>query len=158
MRLNMMAAEAGAEEGGSVTAAGMVGAVGGAELEHYPTLCRDKELGSQGPFLVDSGGDSLGAGGPALCSSLGLLALSSAPASLASRDALSATGQRLEVSGRLLLPPKPSAVAFPPLPPPPQPPSLAGGLGIVDEGDSLDGPEYEEEEVAIPLNAPPTNQ
>ncbi|NXD46704.1 RASA1 protein, partial [Copsychus sechellarum] len=42
--------------------------------------------------------------------------------------------------------------------PPPQPPSLAGGLGIVDEGDSLDGPEYEEEEVAIPLNAPPTNQ
>uniref|UniRef100_A0A8C9NR48 Ras GTPase-activating protein 1 n=1 Tax=Serinus canaria TaxID=9135 RepID=A0A8C9NR48_SERCA len=59
---------------------------------------------------------------------------------------------------RCLLPPKPSTVAFPPLPPPLQPPSLAGGLGIVDEGDSLDGPEYEEEEVAIPLNAPPTNQ
>ncbi|XP_063280765.1 ras GTPase-activating protein 1-like isoform X2 [Prinia subflava] len=154
----MMAAEAGAEEGGSVTAAGMVGAVGGAESEHYPTLCRGKELGSQGPFLVGSGGDSLGAGGPALCSSLGLLALSSVPASLASRDALSATEQRPEVSGGLLLPPKPSTVAFPPLPPPPQPPSLAGGLGIVDEGDSLDGPEYEEEEVAIPLNAPHTNQ
>ncbi|XP_032932126.1 ras GTPase-activating protein 1-like isoform X3 [Catharus ustulatus] len=154
----MMAAEAGAEEGGSVTAAGTVGAVSGAESEHYPTLCRGKELGSQGPFLVGSGGDSLGAGGPALCSALELLALSSGPASLASRDALSATGQRPEVSGGVLLPPKPSTVAFPPLPPPPQPPSLAGGMGIVDEGDSLDGPEYEEEEVAIPLNAPPTNQ
>ncbi|XP_064258446.1 ras GTPase-activating protein 1-like isoform X2 [Passer domesticus] len=154
----MMAAEAGVEEGGSVTAAGMVGAIGGAESEHYPTLCRGKELGSQGPFLAGSGGNSLGPGGAALCSALGLLALSSGPASLASRDALSATGQRPEVSGEVLLPPKPSTVAFPPLPPPPQPPSLAGGLGIVDEGDSLDGPEYEEEEVAIPLNAPPTNQ
>jgi len=47
---------------------------------------------------------------------------------------------------------------FPPLPPPPQLPSLGAGLGTVDEGDSLDGPEYEEEEVAIPLTAPPTNQ
>lgn len=152
-----MAAEAGAE-GRSVTSAGVVGAVDGAESEHYPTSCRGKELGSQSPFLVSSGGDSLGAGSPALCSALGLLALSSGPASLASRDALSATGQRPEVSGGVLLPPKPSTVAFPPLPPPPQPRSLAGGLGTVDEGDSLDGPEYEEEEVAIPLNAPPTNQ
>ena len=48
---------------------------------------------------------------------------------------------------------------FPPLPPPPpQLPTLGAGLGTVDEGDSLDGPEYEEEEVAIPLTAPPTNQ
>ncbi|KAK2489626.1 hypothetical protein MC885_017201 [Smutsia gigantea] len=46
---------------------------------------------------------------------------------------------------------------FPPLPPPPQLPPLSAGLGTVDEGDSLDGPEYEEEEVAIPLTAPPTN-
>ncbi|XP_030049223.1 ras GTPase-activating protein 1 isoform X3 [Microcaecilia unicolor] len=44
---------------------------------------------------------------------------------------------------------------FPPLPPPP-PPSTA--LSTVDEVDSLDGPEYEEEEVEIPLSAPPTNQ
>uniref|UniRef100_A0A8C6X1X3 RAS p21 protein activator 1 n=1 Tax=Naja naja TaxID=35670 RepID=A0A8C6X1X3_NAJNA len=51
-----------------------------------------------------------------------------------------------------------TAGGFPPLPPPPQPPLPAGGLSTVDEGDSLDGPEYEEEEVAIPLNAPPTNQ
>ncbi|XP_049649495.1 ras GTPase-activating protein 1 isoform X3 [Accipiter gentilis] len=158
----MMAAEAGAQEGGSVTSAGMVGAVGGAESEHYPTLCRGKELGPQGPFLVGSGGGSPGAGGPALCSALGLLALGSGPAPLASGGggAVTATGQGRgpEVSGGVLLPPETSTVAFPPLPPPPQPPSLAGGLGTVDEGDSLDGPEYEEEEVAIPLNAPPTNQ
>lgn len=31
-------------------------------------------------------------------------------------------------------------------------------LGPVEEADSLDGPEYEEEEVEIPLSAPPTNQ
>nr|XP_023699170.1 ras GTPase-activating protein 1-like isoform X1 [Paramormyrops kingsleyae] len=40
--------------------------------------------------------------------------------------------------------------AFPPLPPPPS--------GSVDEGDGLDGPEYEEEEVAFSLTAPPTDQ
>ncbi|KAM6111490.1 ras GTPase-activating protein 1-like [Phoenicopterus ruber ruber] len=158
----MMAAGAGAEEGGSVTSAGMVGAVGGAESEHYPTLCRGKELGPQGPFLVGSGGDSPGAGGSALCSALGLLALGSGPAPLVSGGdgavTASGQGQGPEVFGGVLPPPEPSTVAFPPLPPPPQPPSLAGGLGTVDEGDSLDGPEYEEEEVAIPLNAPPTNQ
>nr|DBA23418.1 TPA: hypothetical protein GDO54_014332 [Pyxicephalus adspersus] len=46
---------------------------------------------------------------------------------------------------------------FPPLPPLP----LAFDglvLGPVEEADSLDGPEYEEEEVEIPLSAPPTNQ
>ncbi|XP_054040401.1 ras GTPase-activating protein 1-like isoform X1 [Rissa tridactyla] len=152
----MMAAEAGAEEGGSVTSAGMVRAVGGAESEHYPTLCRGKELGPQGSFLVGSGGDTPGAGGPALCSALGFLSLGSGPAPLVSGGggAVTTTGQGQEMSGGLLPPPEPSTVAFPP---PPQPPSLAGGLGTVDEGDSLDGPEYEEEEVAIPLNAPPTN-
>ncbi|XP_075595198.1 ras GTPase-activating protein 1-like isoform X2 [Balearica regulorum gibbericeps] len=155
----MMAAEAGVEEGGAVISAGVMGAVGGAESECYPTLCRGKELGSQGPFLLGSGGDSTGAGGPALCSALGLLALGSGPASLASGGggAVTATGRGPEVSGGVLPPPEPSTVAFPPLPPP-RPPSLAGGLGTADEGDSLDGPEYEEEEVAIPLNAPPTNQ
>ncbi|XP_075302335.1 ras GTPase-activating protein 1-like isoform X3 [Opisthocomus hoazin] len=151
-----------AEEGDSFTSAGMVGAVGGAESEHYPTLCRSKELGPQGPFLVGSGGDSPGAGGPALCSALGLLTLGSGPTPPVSvgGGAVTATGQGQGpvVSGGVLPPPEPSTVAFPPLPPPPQPPSLAGGLGAVDEGDSLDGPEYEEEEVAIPLNAPPANQ
>ncbi|XP_041093871.1 ras GTPase-activating protein 1-like isoform X1 [Polyodon spathula] len=49
--------------------------------------------------------------------------------------------------------------AFPPLPPPPlPPPAVCGGLGTVDESDMPDGPEYEEEEVAFPLTAPPTNQ
>ncbi|KAI1900422.1 hypothetical protein AGOR_G00049780 [Albula goreensis] len=48
---------------------------------------------------------------------------------------------------------------FPPLPPPPPPPPLVyGTLGTVDENDMLDGQEYEEEEVAFPLSAPPTNQ
>lgn len=47
--------------------------------------------------------------------------------------------------------------AFPPLPPLPLPfDGLV--LGPVEEADSLDGPEYEEEEVEIPLSAPPTNQ
>ncbi|XP_030324174.1 ras GTPase-activating protein 1 [Calypte anna] len=152
----MMAA--GAEGGGSVTSAVLVGTVGGDESEHYPTtLCRGKELGPQGPFLVGSGGGGPGAGSPALCSALGLLALGSGPAPpvFGGGGAVTATGQgqRPEVSGGVLPTPEPSAVASPPLPP-----SLAGGLGTVDEGDSLDGPEYEEEEVAIPLNAPPTNQ
>ncbi|XP_054253188.1 ras GTPase-activating protein 1-like [Indicator indicator] len=155
-RLNIMAAE----ESGLVTSAGMVGAVAGADSEHYPTFCRDKELGPQGLFLVGSGGDGSGAGGPALCSALGLLGLDSGPTSLLSGGSSTgtATGQAqgLEVSGRVLPPPKPSTVVFPSLPL--QPPSLVGELGTMEEGDSLDGPEYEEEEVAIPLNAPHTNQ
>lgn len=46
---------------------------------------------------------------------------------------------------------------FPQLPLPPLPP-ICGTLGTVDESDTLDGQEYEEEEVAFPLTAPPTNQ
>lgn len=144
----MMAAEAGGEEGGSVTSAGTVGAV--AEPGHYPAVCRGKGPGPQGPYPAGPGGGSPGAGppgGPALCSVLGLLELGVGPAPLAGGP-----GQALEVARAA----DPGNAAFPPLPPPPPP--LAGGLGTVDEGDSLDGPEYEEEEVAIPLNAPPTNQ
>ncbi|XP_041436416.1 ras GTPase-activating protein 1 isoform X3 [Xenopus laevis] len=48
-----------------------------------------------------------------------------------------------------------SCEVFPPLPPLPL---MSGILGPVDEADSVDGPEYEEEEVEIPLSAPPTNQ
>ncbi|XP_048858438.1 ras GTPase-activating protein 1 [Brienomyrus brachyistius] len=44
---------------------------------------------------------------------------------------------------------------FGPLPPPPP---ASGATGTADENDMLDGPEYEEEEVAFPLTAPPTNQ
>lgn len=156
----MMAAEAGAEEGGSFTSAGMVGSVGRDASEHYATLCRGKELGPQGPFLLGSGGGSLGAGGPALYSAMGFLALGSGPAALVSGGGGAVTaigqGQELEASGGVLPPLEPGTVAFSLLPP--QLLSLTGGLGTVDEGDSLDGPEYEEEEVAIPLNAPPTNQ
>ncbi|XP_069735831.1 ras GTPase-activating protein 1-like isoform X3 [Phaenicophaeus curvirostris] len=156
----MMAAEAGAEESGSITSVGMVGAVGETESERYPSLCRGKDPGPQGPFLLGSDGDSPGVGGPALCSALGLFVLGSGPAPLVSGggSAVETTGQGQgpEVSGGVLPRPEPSTAAVPPLPP--QLPSLAGGLGTADEGDSLDGPEYEEEEVAIPLNAPPTNQ
>uniref|UniRef100_F7A940 RAS p21 protein activator (GTPase activating protein) 1 n=1 Tax=Xenopus tropicalis TaxID=8364 RepID=F7A940_XENTR len=45
-----------------------------------------------------------------------------------------------------------SSLPLPPLP------FMSGILGPVDEADSVDGPEYEEEEVEIPLSAPPTNQ
>ncbi|OXB82618.1 UNVERIFIED_CONTAM: hypothetical protein H355_003913 [Colinus virginianus] len=125
----MMAAEAGAEDGGSVSSAGTAAAAEQGQ-------CRGKAPGLQGPFPPGSGpgsgsgGDSPGSG-PAVCSALGLLATPP--------------------------PSEPGTAAFPPLPPPPPLPP-AGGLAAVDEGDSLDGPEYEEEEVAIPLNAPPTNQ
>lgn len=129
----MMAAEAASEEGGSGTAAGTAGAAAAAELGHCPAVCRGRAPGPQGPFMVGGGPP----GGPALCSVLGLLELGAGPAPPAATGAADS--------------------GFPPLPPPPPPP-LAGGLGTVDEGDSLDGPEYEEEEVAIPLNAPPTNQ
>ncbi|XP_035164925.1 ras GTPase-activating protein 1-like [Oxyura jamaicensis] len=150
----MMAAEG--EEDVSVTSVRMIGTVGRAEPGHYPALWRSKELGSQGHFLVGSGKDSSGASGPALCSALGLLALGSGSAPLASGGggAVTPASQGPEVSGGAL--PEPGSVVFSLLPL--QPSSLAGGLGTVDEGDSLDGPEYEEEEVAIPLNAPPTNQ
>uniref|UniRef100_A0A672TRU6 Ras GTPase-activating protein 1 n=1 Tax=Strigops habroptila TaxID=2489341 RepID=A0A672TRU6_STRHB len=150
----MMAAEAGGEEGGSVTSAGTAGAV--AEPGHYTAVCRGKGPGPQGPFLAGSGGGGSGSssspgagppGGPALCSVLGLLELGAGPA-----PPSGGPGQALEAARAA----DPGTAAFPPLPPPPPP--LAGGLGTVDEGDSLDGPEYEEEEVAIPLNAPPTNQ
>ncbi|XP_061872805.1 ras GTPase-activating protein 1 isoform X4 [Colius striatus] len=158
----MMAAGAAteAEDGGMVVSAGMIGAVGGADLEQYSILCRSKELGSQSPFRVVSGRDRPGAGGPALCSALGLLALGSGPALLVSGDggvSVTVTGQGLEVS-RGVPPSRDFTTAAFHQPPPPPPLSLAGGLGTVDESDSLDGPEYEEEEVAIPLNAPPTNQ
>lgn len=127
----MMAAEAGAgaEEGGSVSSAAAVAAEAGP--------CRAKGPCPPGPFPGAA---------PPLCSALGLLAVGSGPAAPPP-----ATTE----------PPEPAAAAaaaFPPLPPPPPPPPPAGALGAVDEGDSLDGPEYEEEEVAIPLNAPPTNQ
>ncbi|XP_031465057.1 ras GTPase-activating protein 1-like isoform X2 [Phasianus colchicus] len=149
----MMAAER--EEEVSVTSARMVGAFGGAELGRYSVLCRSKELGSQGHLLAGSGGDNPGAGGPALCSTLELLELSSGPAPLTSGSSGAVTtGQGLKVTGGTF--PEPGTVTFSLLPS--QPPSLAGVLGTVEESDSLDGPEYEEEEVAIPLSAPPMNQ
>ncbi|XP_064356557.1 ras GTPase-activating protein 1-like isoform X2 [Dromaius novaehollandiae] len=160
----MMAAEPGGEESGSAASGGTAGAGGGrAEPGHYSALCRGRAPAPQGCFPAGSGGGSPGAGppgGPALCSALGLLALGSGPAPPAcGGGALAAAGPgQGPEAARGAPPPEPGSTVFPPLPPPPQPPPVAGGLGTVDEGDSLDGPEYEEEEVAIPLNAPPTNQ
>uniref|UniRef100_A0A7M4E2X4 RAS p21 protein activator 1 n=1 Tax=Crocodylus porosus TaxID=8502 RepID=A0A7M4E2X4_CROPO len=65
--------------------------------------------------------------------------------SLASR----ATAHAQSAGATAPSPPLPSPAAVPELRP------LRAGRG---RGDSLDGPEYEEEEVAIPLTAPPTNQ
>lgn len=48
---------------------------------------------------------------------------------------------------------------FPPLPPPPPPPPDSGGLiGTMDESEIQDIPDPDDEEVAFPLSAPPTNQ
>uniref|UniRef100_A0A663F734 Ras GTPase-activating protein 1 n=1 Tax=Aquila chrysaetos chrysaetos TaxID=223781 RepID=A0A663F734_AQUCH len=174
----MMAAEAGGEEGGSVTSAGTAGAAAGAEPGRYPAVCPSRGPGPQGPFPAGSGGGGGGGGspgagppgGPALCSVLGLLELGVGPAPPAAAGGGAAAATTTTAAGpgqgpeaaRTTDPGTAASVvaaAFPPLPPPPPPPPpLAGGLGTVDEGDSLDGPEYEEEEVAIPLNAPPTNQ
>lgn len=142
----MAAAEAGGEEGSS----GAAGDAGG----HCPPAAnaapRSGSIKSAAAVLL--GGSGLNAS-PAP----GSLAVGSRPAPAEmSKGPLAATlplsesgggGTAVSITG-----------SFPPLPPPPQPPLPAGGLSTVDEGDSLDGPEYEEEEVAIPLNAPPTNQ
>lgn len=161
----MMAAEAGSEEGGSVSSAGTAGATAtaGAEPGHYPAVCRGKGLGPQCPFPAGSGGGGGGSspgagpsGGPALCSVLGHLELGAGPAPPPPGGAATATGLGQGLEAARATDPGTTTAVFPPLPPPPPP--LSGGLGTVDEGDSLDGPEYEEEEVAIPLNAPPTNQ
>uniref|UniRef100_A0A8B9FAD0 Ras GTPase-activating protein 1 n=1 Tax=Amazona collaria TaxID=241587 RepID=A0A8B9FAD0_9PSIT len=95
---------------------------------------------------------------PSLALGGGVMSSGSATFVSGSGSAMTAIGhgQEQEASGGVMPPPEPGTVAFSLLPP--QLPSSAGGLGTVDEGDSLDGPEYEEEEVAIPLNAPPTDQ
>ncbi|KAG2466868.1 RASA1 protein, partial [Polypterus senegalus] len=51
-----------------------------------------------------------------------------------------------------------SASTNPASPQPAVPQPACGGQGNVDESDMMDGQEYEEEEVAFPLSAPPTNQ
>lgn len=174
----MMAAEAGSEEGGPVTAgAAGGGAVAGAGA--YPAVCRVKipavlpVAAAPYPGLAESGvagtlggGAALGSGflgAGSVASVLGGAGLSGggAAAGLAGAAPAGPGGEMALAKGTTSLPPETfgAGCGFPPLPPPPpQLPTLGAGLGTVDEGDSLDGPEYEEEEVAIPLTAPPTNQ
>lgn len=173
----MMAAEAGSEEGGPVTAgAGGGGAAAGSSA--YPAVCRVKipaalpVAAAPYPGLVETGVAGTLGGGAALGS--GFLGAGSMTGALGGAG-LTGGGTAAGVAGAAVAGPSgdmaltklPTSLpaetlgpggGFPPLPPPPYLPPLGAGLGTVDEGDSLDGPEYEEEEVAIPLTAPPTNQ
>ncbi|KAL8203663.1 UNVERIFIED_CONTAM: hypothetical protein K2H54_059037 [Gekko kuhli] len=135
------AAEAGGEEGGS-------GAAGEPGDRYPPAATARSSSKSAAAFLGGSGVGSLSASPVPGSQPVGSRPV---PAEMSKGSPLSLQfpegGSSTATSG-----------GFPPLPPPPQPPLPAGGLSTVDEGDSLDGPEYEEEEVAIPLNAPPANQ
>lgn len=173
----MMAAEAGSEEGGPVTA-GAAGGGAAAGSSAYPAVCRVKippalpVAAAPYPGLADAGvagtlgsGAALGSGflgAGSVAGTLGGAALSEggAAAGVAGAAAAGPGGEMALTKGTTSLPAENFGAGggFPPLPPPPQLPPLGAGLGTVDEGDSLDGPEYEEEEVAIPLTAPPTNQ
>ncbi|KAK2118083.1 Ras GTPase-activating protein 1 [Saguinus oedipus] len=184
----MMAAEAGSEEGGPVTAgAGGGGAAAGSSA--YSAVCRVRipvalpVAAAPYPGLVETGvagtlggGAALGSGFLGTGSVAGALGgagltgggtaagVAGAAAGVAAAGAgAGAAGPSGDMSLTKLLTSLPAETlgpggVFPPLPPPPHLPPLGAGLGTVDEGDSLDGPEYEEEEVAIPLTAPPTNQ
>ncbi|KAF4015351.1 hypothetical protein G4228_006469 [Cervus hanglu yarkandensis] len=175
----MMAAEAGGEEGGPVTA-GAAGGGAAAASGAYPAACRVKipaalPVTAAAPFpgLAEAGVAATLGGGAALGSGfLGPGSVAGAPggpglsaggaaAGVAGVAAAAPGGEMAVAKGTTSLPAETFGAGggFPPLPPPPpQLPPLGAGLGTVDEGDSLDGPEYEEEEVAIPLTAPPTNQ
>ncbi|XP_006913266.1 ras GTPase-activating protein 1 [Pteropus alecto] len=174
----MMAAEAGSEEGGPVTA-GAAGGGAAAGSSAYPAVCRVKipaalpvaavpysGLAEAGVAGTLGGGAALGSGflgTGSVAGALGGAGLSGggAVAGMAGAAVAGPGGEMALTRGTTSSPAETFGAGggFPPLPPPPpQLPPLSGGLGTVDEGDSLDGPEYEEEEVAIPLTAPPTNQ
>uniref|UniRef100_A0A4W2F3J6 Ras GTPase-activating protein 1 n=1 Tax=Bos indicus x Bos taurus TaxID=30522 RepID=A0A4W2F3J6_BOBOX len=177
----MMAAEAGGEEGGPVTA-GAAGGGAAAASGAYPAVCRVKipaalPVAAAAPFpgLAEAGVAATLGGGAALGSGfLGAGSVAGTPGGVGlsaggaaagvagvAAAAAGAGGEMAFAKGTTSLPTETFGAGggFPPLPPPPpQLPTLGAGLGTVDEGDSLDGPEYEEEEVAIPLTAPPTNQ
>lgn len=176
----MMAAEAGSEEGGPVTA-GAAGGGAAAGSSAYPAVCRVKipaalpVAAAPYPALAEAGvagtlgsGAALGSGflgAGSVAGALGGAGLSAGGAAAAAAGVAVAAsagpgGEMALSKGSTSLSAETFGAGggFPPLPPPPQLPPLGVGLGTVDEGDSLDGPEYEEEEVAIPLTAPPTNQ
>uniref|UniRef100_A0A2K6LRQ7 RAS p21 protein activator 1 n=1 Tax=Rhinopithecus bieti TaxID=61621 RepID=A0A2K6LRQ7_RHIBE len=160
----MMAAEAGSEEGGPVTAgAGGGGAAAGSSA--YPAVCRVKipaglpMAAAPYPGLVETGVAGTLGGGATLGS--GFLGAGSVTGELGGAGltgggtAAGVAGAAAGVAGAAVAGPS-GDMALTKLPT--SLPAETLGPGGVDEGDSLDGPEYEEEEVAIPLTAPPTNQ
>ncbi|XP_036385298.1 ras GTPase-activating protein 1 [Megalops cyprinoides] len=176
----MMAADDGREETGSVSAGTGVAGGGGPETAHFPfsTKQRLRDIDS-GPGAAqnlrhspDTSPDPVSeivlcsfAGGVLPGSSLSAAGSGSGGGHVVFGTG-SDTGSGASLSPTLEgLPSRMSPTSgspdgtsgFPPLPPPPPPPAC-GTLGTVDESDALDGQEYEEEEVAYALTAPPTNQ
>ncbi|KAI1905358.1 hypothetical protein AGOR_G00015290 [Albula goreensis] len=176
----MMAADDGSEETGSVSAGTGVAGGGGPETAHFPFSSKQRlRVIDSGPGSTqnlrnspDTSPDTLSE--ILLCSVTGGdlpgSALSAAGSGSSGGHAAfgtnSGTGSGASLSPTLEGPASrmsptsgspDGTSSFPPLPPPPPPP-VCGTLGTVDESDALDGQEYEEEEVAFPLTAPPTNQ
>ncbi|XP_036382295.1 ras GTPase-activating protein 1 [Megalops cyprinoides] len=177
----MMATEVGSEEAGSVPAGTGVPGGGGPDSAHFSYYSKSRvrvtELGpaptqnlrhpsnSSPDHFHDmlicpvTGGEPLGSAVSAVGSGSGGHSIAFGTATGAgSGGCCSPTSEGLSsrMSPTSMGPDGPTS--FPPLPPPPPPPLAYGTLGTVDENDMLDGPEYEEEEVAFPLTAPPTNQ
>ncbi|MBN3320363.1 RASA1 protein, partial [Atractosteus spatula] len=166
----MMAAEVGSEEAGSVSAGTGVSAAGGPEA-HFAFFAQPRlRVSESAPAAASALLRHLPPGGPpevVLCPVAGAgsgtgAGQPSQSGGSSSAGAGAACSPTPEAQGIRMSPtsggPDGPAAAFPPLPPPPPPPPVCGGLGTVDENDMLDGAEYEEEEVAFPLTAPPTNQ
>ncbi|KAG5834415.1 ras GTPase-activating protein 1 [Anguilla anguilla] len=176
----MMAADDGSEETGSVSAGTGLAGGGGPETAHFPFSTKPRlQIIDSGPGAAQNlrhspdtppdnthseillcsvtGGDlvgsalsTTGSGNSSGHAAFGTSSGTGSGASLSPSEGLAScmsptSGSPDGTSG------------FPPLPPPPLP-SICGTLGTVDESDALDGQEYEEEEVAFPLTAPPTNQ
>lgn len=166
----MMATEVSSEDTGSVsTGTGGTGG-GGPEMAHFSFYPKQKgRISDTGPL----GGQNIRhpsstspdtdpemilypvAGGdiPGSVFSSGSGSESSTGAGSGAFHNLPSEGQGSRMSPTSATPEGPAG--FGPLPPPP--PGF-GATGTADENDMLDGPEYEEEEVAFPLTAPPTNQ
>ncbi|XP_061119124.1 ras GTPase-activating protein 1-like isoform X1 [Conger conger] len=175
----MMAADDGSEETGSVSAGTGLEGGGGPETAHFPFSTKprlrvidsgqgaaqnlrhspDTSPDTLSDILLSSvtGGDlpgsALSAAGSGSSGGHAAFGTSSGTGSGASLSPSEGLASRMSPTSG-----SPDGTSgFPPLPLPPLPP-ICGTLGTVDESDALDGQEYEEEEVAFPLTAPPTNQ
>ncbi|XP_028660551.1 ras GTPase-activating protein 1 [Erpetoichthys calabaricus] len=181
----MMAAEIGNEEPGSVSAGtggggGSAGGGGGPQSGQFPifpiarvrtnkiayqTQNSDTDSNSKSevcpcplPPLPESGGQPpVRTSGDGYSAAFGTGHTGGSTASFSSSNFSLGEGQgnrNSPISGG----PDGSASTNPASPQPAVPQPACGGQGNVDESDMMDGQEYEEEEVAFPLSAPPTNQ